>query len=129
MPFTLGDTFLNKSSQGLLPHLWVVISKRTHSLEEVVIVNLTSCRDSGYVDQSCLLNKGDHPFIKHETYVNYRDARIPRICNLEKAEATGLLIRREPVDEVLLTKILEGAKTTPFLKFKIRKILEDQDFI
>lgn len=131
MPFSLGDTFLNKSlpDLGLPSHLWVVISKLTHSLEEVVIVNFTSCRDSGDVDPSCLVNKGEHPFLRHETYVKYSGALVPQVCKLEELETSGLLTRKEPVDEVLLAKVLEGAKTTPFLKLKIRKILEDQYLI
>ncbi len=129
MPFSLGDTFLNKSSSGLSTHLWIVISEPTHSLEQVIIVNFTSCRDLKGEDHSCLLNNKEHPFVKHETYINYREARIVSICNLAKSEALGLLTRNESVDEILLDKILKGAEASPFLKLEIRKILEDQHLI
>lgn len=129
MSFSLGDTLLQKPLSDLPSHLWIVISEVSHSSEQVIIVNFTSCQDSTDEDQSCVLDKGEHPFIKHKTYVNYRDALVTRICNLEKLETSGLITRMEPVDEVLLAKILKGAKTTPFLKLKIRKILEDQYLI
>ncbi|MCK5226129.1 MAG: hypothetical protein KAQ89_05380 [Planctomycetes bacterium] len=129
MSFSLGDSFSHKHLPSLHSHLWIVISELTNSLEQVIIVNFTSCRDSGDIDQSCLLNKGEHPFLMHKTYVNYRDAQIPQICNLKKAEAAELITRKEPISKVLLAKILEGAKASPFLKFEFRKILEDQNLI
>lgn len=76
-----------------------------------------------------MLDKGEHSFIKHKTYVNYRDALVVQIGNLEKFENTELITRMKPVDDILLAKILEGAENSPFLKFEIRKILEDQDLI
>lgn len=129
MPFSSGDSFLNNSSSGLPSHLWIVISEPTHSFEQVVIVNFTTYNGLRDEDQSCVLSNGEHSFIKHKTYVNYRDAQTPRIHMLKKAETTGLITRMEPVDEILLAKILEGAKSTPFLKLKIRKLLEDQYLI
>ena len=129
MSFSLGDTFLNKSSSGIPVHLWVIISSSTHSSEQVVIANFTTCRGSEDEDQSCLLDKGEHSFIKHKTYVNYRDALVSQISKLEELEASELITRMEPVDDTLLAKILEGAETTLFLKLEIRKILENQDLI
>jgi len=129
MSFSLGDTFLNKSSSGIPQHLWIIISHLTYISEQLVIVNFTTYQGFGGEDQSCLLDKAEHPFIKHKTYVNYRDAKVVQIHNLEKLQTTGLITRMTPVTNILLAKILEGAEQSPFLKFEIRKILEDQDII
>ena len=129
MTLRRGDTFLNESSAGVPTHFWVIISDPSHTVDRIVIVNLTSWRGLAGEDESCVLDKGDHPFVKHKTYVNYRDALIVEACKIENLHASGLLTHKEPVNDSILLRILEGAQISPFLKLKIRKFLENQDLI
>jgi hypothetical protein len=74
----IGDAFL-LIDKSIDEHLWVVISKPGDNPDEVVIVNLTS-HDSPDKDASCILDAGDHPWIRHRTCVRYMDARCDRVA-------------------------------------------------
>ena len=127
MPFSAGDTFINDSASGPLPHLWIVISDTQQSVDKIVIVNITTWRKGG--DESCLLYQGDHPFINRQTYVNYQDAKIVKLERLDELEGNGSITRRESLSSNILAKIREGAMTSDLTIIKIQKILEDQNLI
>ena len=127
MSFSMGNTFINKSQPNLPEHLWMIISYVKQPLNEVVIVNFTTFDNKK--DSSCVLDKGEHPFVKHRTSVNYYEARIVSSEKLTQLESYGLITRKEDLDDEVLAKILEGAATSPFLKLGIRKFLEDQNLI
>jgi hypothetical protein len=55
-------------------HLWLVVAELFDSPTKIVIVNLTTKREGS--DTTVILKLGDHPFVKHDTVVNYSDARI-----------------------------------------------------
>jgi hypothetical protein len=61
-------TFLRADSDK---HLWIVISDPTADPDQVLIVNLTTVDERK--EQVCLLHGGEHPWIRHETCVNYAD--------------------------------------------------------
>jgi hypothetical protein len=66
-----------------------------------------------------LLNVGDHPFIKHESVINFSDARELNIEELEKllqAKTHFVCKQLEPCSEALISKIQQGlvaSKLTP----------------
>ena len=127
MSFSAGDTFVNKSATNLPSHLWAVISNTQPSVDEIVIVNFTSWRQGE--DESCVLNKDDHPYIQHRTYISYRDARVVSLAKLEELESRNLITRKETLDSDILARVREGAMVSRFVKLKIRKILEDQNLV
>ena len=127
MSFSAGDTFVNQSAPHTPTHLWAVISDIQQSVDEIVIVNFTSWRQDK--DESCLLDKGDHPHIQHKTYISYRDAHVVTLAKLEELESQSLITRKETLDSDILTRVREGAMVSPFAKLKIRKIMEDQNLV
>lgn len=66
-----GDTFTVRSIDD---HLWVILSHPDKHPEEIVCVSVTS--RTQYADHACLLAVGDHPFIKHDSYVYYEKPTI-----------------------------------------------------
>ena len=125
----IGDTFLPAKVND---HLHVVISDPAANAEEVVVVSLTSyvtfgekCRKDG----SCLLDRGDHPWIDHTTCVSYRDGRIVAESQLNALLADGQITLREPITNSVLTRILEGAEKTDELPNKCKVVLEQQGLI
>lgn len=81
-------------------HLWVVISDPLLDPIKVVSVNLTTWKP--YHDQACVLTGGEHPWVKHKTCVNYREARIASDEDLETLKAHQLLIPQQPFSQELL---------------------------
>ena len=69
-----GDTFrIPEPGTSLDSHLWVVISDPAVDPVRVLIVNFTTRRQDS--DHACILQAGEHPFVHHETCVNYAGAK------------------------------------------------------
>jgi len=118
-----GEAFLFAKA-GLPAHLHFVISNACGEEEdEVVVVSLTSVRNPKHVDKSCVVTKGEHAFIIHDSYVLYQDARV-----IKAAFARGLN-QHDIASAALLGRILAGAASSKFLPRKIRTILELQGLI
>lgn len=105
----------------------MIISNVQQSSNEVVIVNFTTFDNRK--DSSCVLDKGEHPFVNHRTSVNYYDAKTVSTKTLTQLESYGSITRKEDLSDEVLAKILEGAAISPFLNLGIRKFLEDQNLI
>lgn len=81
-----GVTFLIPSDKG--PHLHFILTfpLRRKQSEEVLVVGITSTK----VDPDFTLSIGDHPFIDHESYINYPQAQIISVKTIEQnLEATN----------------------------------------
>lgn len=117
-----GETFHAQSPSSTRPHLYVAITD-PDSEGNIVLVNLTS--QSQLKDQSCILNVGDHPFIKHETVINYADAVIAKEEAI-LAGARGGVIQYDPipVTQHALERIQQGALTSSQAETQIRTAVQ-----
>lgn len=120
-----GDTFHAPLPPNNQPHLFVVISDPRQDDSRVVLVPLmTIDGDDETQDLSCCLKVGDHPFVQHPTYVNFRCAARPSAETiLERAK------RGKPVSTELLVRIREAAGKSDFLPLECRDILERQGLV
>lgn len=100
-----GFTILLPKPSHNVPHLWVVLTEPVGPEGEVVIVNLTSKK--AFSDATVVLNRGDHPFVRHPTVVNYSDARLTTAEHLEKAVGVGF-DRKADIGEDVLMRIQQG---------------------
>ena len=73
--------FLSKGPPDPPQHLWIVLTDPDPITTHVVIVMLVSARD--YTDKTVKLSPGCHPFIEHETNVDYSTATIILASKLE----------------------------------------------
>jgi len=96
-----GDTFLFED--GSDDHLWMVISDTAADAERVVIVKFLSWQP--HYDQSCVLDGGEHPFVKHATCVDFPGAKVPTLAQLELLERQGMLKHKAPLSARLLQQI------------------------
>lgn len=130
MPLEIGNTFVKQA--GTIPsHLYIIISDPSANPERVVVVNLTSWRKTavGLNDASCIVNKGEHKFIKSKSYIYYRKAICASLENLQKAIDGGAITLRENCSDALLNKILEGAAKSQFTPIGIIGVLKEQELI
>ena len=100
-------------------HLYIVISPVVK--RKVLLVNITSKKESS--DLSCILNKGDHEFIRHESVVNYADATDADIRKVLWAIACNLFKPQKPVSPDLLIEIQKGALISEAFKPKYLKYI------
>jgi hypothetical protein len=117
-----GDTFLIPDSDD---HLWMVISEPSLNKECVVVVCFLSWSD--HYDQACVLNAGDHPFIKHATCINFPGARIERDDLLEKWKKQGRIRPKEPLSQPLLKRIREAVAASD-MPMECYEIMRAQGF-
>lgn len=128
MSFSLGTTFLNQIP-NTPTHWWIIVSDPQQNSNKIVIVNSTSWKGTGREDSSCILEEGEHPFLKQKSYIIYDGASFVNLIRLKDWKRLNKIKMLESVSEELLGKILAGAKTSPFLKFKYKDVLEKQGLI
>ena len=119
-----GDTFID----GMYGHLWIIISNPAIDPQQVVIVNLTTYT----IDEefTCVLHKGEHPFVKHKTAVRYRDARAVALAALKKLLKAGKLTPHAHCSAGLLKKMRDGASAhSDLLPEACRALLDEQGLI
>lgn len=119
-----GDTFIRKDADA---HLWIVLSDPSIDPEKVLIVNLTTL--DARKEQICVLNRGDHPWIKHETCVNFADSIITTLAKLNAARAGGALQMRAPLSPGLLKKIREAVLDSERIPMDNADVLIEQGLI
>lgn len=123
-----GDT-LRVTNPGVSydAHLWIVLSKPELDTEHILIVNLTSWRPDK--DQACILNPGDHPYIKKKTCVNYALSKIVA------ADHIGRLVRSHDLEKdvrlsmELLERVREGAMLSKFMPLDHGQLLIEQGLV
>lgn len=120
MAVAVGQTlFLAPKSDVVPAHLWVVACGPVHDPPQVVLVSLSSAREGS--DRTTVLQRGDHPFVRHETVVFYQDARVVMVHQLEKLLAAEVARTREGCSPELLQRIQDGCLKSPRIEPWIRE--------
>ena len=57
-----------------IPDLWFLITEPDADSFQCVIANVTTLRS--HCDRTLVLQKGEHPFIRHPSLISFADARI-----------------------------------------------------
>lgn len=122
-----GYAFLNAEARTLPVHLWVIISDPAQDPNDVLIVNLTSWRSDH--DQTCILRVGDHPWIQHDSCVNYPAAKVTSLGMLKMLLGKSLITPKDPFAPAVLERIREGAGESEELKNAHRVLLRQQELI
>lgn len=126
--FELGSTFLNDPATKLPRHLWILASDPSVDPGCIVLVNVSS--DPGrHDDRTCILRRGDHPVIQHESYVRYDCAEFGVLAAIQKAHAKLLITQRVAVSAAVLSRIHRGFEKSPHAKKKFLLKLLEQKFI
>ncbi len=118
-----GDTILiNESGTTYDSHLWMVISDPNQG-DRCLIVNFTSWRVDK--DQACVVEAGEHPYIKHKTCVEFKGAKLVATAKLEECLRSGALAPHEPLSANLLAKI-RAAVSNSRIRLDFAQLLIDQ---
>jgi hypothetical protein len=82
-------------------HLYFVISTPT-LFAQVAIANFTTPHDP--CDWTCVIERGEHPWVRHKTIVAYNRARLVDVDEFERRVRNGIYV---PYREVLSAQLLE----------------------
>ncbi|MBW1649958.1 MAG: hypothetical protein JRJ44_04675 [Deltaproteobacteria bacterium] len=100
-------------------YLFIIIAPTENG--KFFCVNLTSKRNNS--DTSCILQKEDHTFIKHDSVINYKDAREINPLIIKQLILKGDCKLYKPVSQEALNKIQDRGITSTRLKNKYKNFL------
>lgn len=87
----------------------------------VILVNLSSIRDGLPYDQTCVLPAGAHPFIKRDSFVFYKNARIEQETHVVQLVDRGVFGAHQPVSAAVLQTVKNGLYQSPFTKREFKQ--------
>ncbi len=111
----IGDTF-----QLAGGHLWIAITAPDGLEGHFVVVNLTTLRPPT-ADQTCVLHDGDHPFVHHDSVIQYSDARewwIEGANGYDEHLNAGNVTPNQHMSNVILRRVQDGALHSPYFAKK-----------
>ncbi len=92
---------------GSKNHLYVIVTDSCAENRQL-LVNVSTIYPETYYDNTCVIEAGEHPFIKHSSYIVYRQARIDRTEHLIKCVNGWVFRPSQPVSDDLLERISKG---------------------
>ena len=120
MSFRAGQTFLYPISEFETYHLWLIATDP--NIEgQFAVVSFTSLR--GSKDQTVLLRKAEHPFIRWDTCVAYMLADIITEQQLRERLESGEAREHTPVPADILALVLDGFLASDYTKKRIRAFI------
>lgn len=118
-----GDCFLI-GGHGLTPHLWIVLTQPSGDPARVLIASCTFRKP--WSDDTILLHRGDHPFIRHETVIAYTEIRIVEARVIEFQLGLGKVTRRERMRRTVLDRVVEAVLTSTNTAAKCKQFILDR---
>lgn len=83
-------------------------------------VNLTSVVPEIKFDTTCVLDRGDHPFIQHPSYIFYQRAEIFGVDTVTQQVISGDIRTHQLCDKTVFRRVLSGFECSEHVKPKIR---------
>ena len=128
MNLKAGDTFFAPwPDRSGVKHLFFIISDPQLDSGRIVVVPLMTWDE--YKEQTCVLEKGDHRFIRHRSYIDFGCAREVSAKAIGQGVQTGRFNAHDPASPKLLEKIRNAAGISDYLALGLRDILEKQDLV
>lgn len=109
-------------------HLFIVLTapKSIDSAEPhtlcVPMVSLSSIPKDQPYDEACVLRAGEHPFIRHDSYVAYGLAIHPSLSTLHEKIRRGECQIAEPLAPAILERVYAGVFLSKRVKPRFRGI-------
>ncbi len=108
-----------------IQHLCIVVAPPKD--EKVVVVSVTTRHNKS--ESLVILQKGDHPFIAHESVIAYRYSRIVKVKYIENAVTNKDAAPRGPASDKLLKRAQSGlieSEFTPYGVIEFYKACQEQ---
>lgn len=114
LPLKRATLLIPSGPQGDLDrkHLFILMTdpyqNDANSARFILMVSLSTIRNGVPYDPTCILHSGDHPFIKHDSYVVYQKARLECADKILRGVKSGQLTPYDPVDKNVFARISKG---------------------
>ncbi len=110
-----------ETNSGSKRHLMIVVAEKNG---KYLLVPVTTWHD-GYrsQDSSCILNKGDHSFIKVKSWICFRKARAESAVVVFNGIHKGIFIPKEDLRQDVFNRVLEATRKSKNLPPKAKMLL------
>lgn len=119
-----GVTFEGNVIKAANRHLHIVLSDPyiSEKGESVVLVYMSSYKGTCRTEEdSCILNVGDHPYIKNRSYLAYSECREAPVAVLDNELQQRTIKLEESLSKEILVKALEGMQKSKYVTRKLKK--------
>ena len=101
-------------------HLRIIITDSDNDQNQVV-VSVTTLKYLSQ-DTSCVLQPGDHPFIKEKSIIDFKRTTVMSYMQIFNGIQQGLLIRKEDISDELLKRIQTAAAKSKYISDEIKSM-------
>jgi hypothetical protein len=98
-----GDAFLVESGDRL--HLHVVLTDKDRDGSHLLVSVSTIKPGARYVDYTCEIQAGEHPFVTVPSFVYYHHVQPRHANHIVKCVASGYFKQQNPINPALLDRI------------------------
>ncbi len=112
-----GDTFKSDPITGI-SHLHIVVMD-VPVAQEVLLASVTTYEDEK--DSTCILEPGDHPFVRHTSCISYRHVRIVSRATLQTLIDKGRLATQPSLAQPVLDRVIAGMRRSPEIRSEVRE--------
>lgn len=78
-----------------------------------LLLMVTSIKPKRSFDGTCILNDGDHEFLRHQSYIAYRIAQQARAVHIGRMVDQGFYQRKEDWEASVFNRIAAGLYASP----------------
>lgn len=91
------------------------------SVPHVAMVSFTTLRPGVPHDEACVMQPGEHPFIKHTSYAYYRDVRIERVPHVTAMVQGAIWQAHTPCSPALLARLQQGICASRLVRRDVKR--------
>lgn len=106
-------------------HLFVIVRvvTQTKGKSQVISCPVCSIGDLPKYDTACVLQAGDHPFVTHPTFVDYRNARLDDSSHVENMVRVLTFIPQSSASPEMLLRLQTGLRESMFVKRHLKSLI------
>lgn len=97
----------------------IVLDGYGHDLQ-VLTASITTIHEGVPHDGACVLAAGEHPFIKHASYIYYRRVHIDSLTHTQQMVDQGVWKPNDPCADALIEKIRAGLCESRLVRREIK---------
>jgi hypothetical protein len=117
-----GDAFMLEDEDAVKEHLHVLVITPTDR-DEVITVPI--CTRQRWSELLVSLEVGDHPFLRHSSFVSFRHARIRKGEGIKNAIEKGLARKMEAVSPEILRRIQNAFLESEHVANDVREFFKE----
>lgn len=87
----------------------------------VQIVSISSCKPDQYVDETCLLQVGDHSFVTTQSFVSYFHTKVIPAQAIQLGLDNKLFVPKEPLQEEVFARVHAGVDVSDDTPIKMAR--------